>query len=225
MFKLHNNPILYPHQIKLLSLFFASPFSKTFFLTGGTALSAFYLAHRESQDLDLFSLQPFDTLALRTTMREIAKKTNSTLTTHIRSQTFNEIFLENKKEGWMQKIDIVQEQPKHFGKITNIDTIPVDSLVNIATNKILAIFGRLEPKDYVDLFIIFTQTKFSFDKMFELAKQKDTGLSEFYFANTITDVDKFKTLPKMKVPFDKKAFLQFYQDLSRKLLLKIKPKR
>lgn len=225
MYKLHNNPILYPHQIKLLLLFFTSPFAKPFFLTGGTALSAFYLAHRESQDLDFFSLEPFDTLALRTTMQEIADATHAVMTMHIRSQTFNEIFLENKKEGWMQKIDIVQEQPKHFGEITNIDTIPVDSLVNITTNKILAILGRLEPKDYIDLFVIFTQTKLSFNKMFKLAKQKDTGLSEFYFANAIIDADKFKTLPKMKIPFEREAFLQFYQDLSRKLLLKIKPKR
>lgn len=125
----------------------------------------------------------------------------------------------------MQKIDIVQEQPKHFGKITNIDNIPIDSLINIATNKILTVFGRLEPKDYIDLFVIFTQTDLSFDKMFEMAKQKDLGLSEFYFANIITDADKFKTFPKMKIPFKKQAFLKFYQDLSRKLLLKIKPKK
>lgn len=225
MYKIKNNPILYPHQIKLLSLFFLTPFAKPFFLTGGTTLSAFYLAHRESQDLDFFSLQPFDTLALRTTIQEIANKTDSVMTMHIRSQTYNEIFLENKKEGWMQKIDIVQEQPKHFGEIIYLDNIPVDSLINITTNKILTVFGRLEPKDYIDLFVIFTQTKLSFDEMFELAKQKDTGLSEFYFANIIRDADKFETLPKMKIPFDKKAFLQFYKDLSRKLLLKIKPKR
>lgn len=225
MYKLHNNPILYPYQIQLLSLFFASPFGKPFFLTGGTALSAFYLAHRESQDLDFFSLQPFDTLALRTTIQEIADKTQSTMTMYIRSQTYNEIFLENKKESWRQKIDIVWEQPKHFGEITHIDNIAVDSLVNIATNKILAVLGRLEPKDYIDLFVISTKTDLSFDKMFALAKQKDTGLSEFYFVNTIADIDKFETLPKMKIPFDKNAFVQFYQDLSKKLLLKIKPKR
>lgn len=225
IYKLHNNPILYPHQIKLLSLFFASPFAKPFFFTGGTALSAFYLAHRESQDLDFFSLQPFDTLALRTTMREIADKTDSTVTMNIQSQTYNEIFLENRKKGWTQKVDIVQEQPKHFGEIAYIDNIPVDSIENIATNKILTVFGRLEPKDYIDLFAIFTQTHLSFEEMFTLAKQKDTGLSEFYFANTIADVDKFETLPKMKTSFDKDAFVKFYKDLSRKLLLKIKPKK
>lgn len=144
---------------------------------------------------------------------------------HIRSQTYNEIFLENKKEGWKQKIDIVQEQPKHFGEIVHIDNIAVDSLVNIATNKILAVFGRLEPKDYIDLFVIFTNTTLSFDELFTLAKQKDTGLSEFYFANTISEVDKFETLPKMKIPFDKEAFVQFYKNLSKNLLLKIKPKK
>ncbi len=225
MYKLHNNPILYPYQIQLLSLFSTSPFGKPFFLTGGTALSAFYLAHRESQDLDFFSLNPFDTLALRTTIQEIADKTQSTMTMYIRSQTYNEIFLENKKEGWRQKIDIVQEQPKHFGEIARIDNIAVDSLVNIATNKILAVFGRLEPKDYIDLFAICTKTALSFDELFTLAKEKDTGLSEFYFANTIADVDKFETLPKMKIPFDKNAFVKFYKDISKKLLLKIKPKK
>lgn len=223
MYSLHNNPILYPHQITLLTLFFSSPFAKTFFFTGGTALSAFYLAHRESQDLDFFSLQPYNTLALRTTIQEIANKTQSEMAIYARSQTYNEIFLKHQKEGWTQKIDIIQEQPKHFGKLTYIEGITIDSLLNIATNKILAIYGRLEPKDYIDLYIICTQTELSFNELFELAKQKDTGLSEFYFANTIVNVEKLETLPKMKAPFNKKAFIQFYKDLSQKLLLKIKP--
>lgn len=224
MYKLTNNPILYPHQAAILRYFFASPFAKPFFLTGGTALSAFYLAHRESQDLDFFSLEPFDSLALRTTMAEIAQKTNSEMTAHVRSQTYNEIFLENKKDGWSQKIDIVQEQPKHFGERTSIENITVDSLINIATNKILAIFGRLELKDYIDLYTICTQTDLQFDMLFETAKQKDTGLSEFYFANTITSVDQFQTFPPIKISFDRNSFIQFYQQISQRLLLKIKPK-
>lgn len=223
MYSFTNNPILYPHQIKLLRLFFNTPFGKPFFLTGGTALAAFYLAHRESQDLDLFSLEPFESLTLRTTMEEIAQKTDSKMTLHIRSQTYNEIFLENKKEGWQQKIDIVQEQPVHFGKISHIESVAIDSLINIATNKILAVYGRLEVKDYIDLFLVFTQTELSFDEMFTLAKKKDAGLSEFYFANTIVDANQFKTLPKMKISFDKKQFQKFFKDLSQRILLKIKP--
>src|SRR5438128_1072622 len=48
------------------------------------------------------------------------------------------------------------------------------------------------------------------------AKQKDTGLSEFYFASVIADVDKFETLPKMKFAFNKKNFIAFYHNLSHK---------
>ena len=223
MYNLKGNPILYPHQVAILKLFFASDFAKTFFLTGGTALAAFYLNHRESQDLDLFSMKPFDTLFLRNTMQEIALQTGAEMTTELRSQTYNEIFLENKEKNWSQKIDIIQEQPVHFGDIVQVDGIPVDSLINIATNKILAVYGRLEVKDYIDLYVIFTSTNLLFEDMFELAKKKDTGLSEFYFANVIADVDQFETIPRMKIPFNRQKFNDFFKELSHQMLLKLKP--
>src|SRR5262249_5228082 len=37
---------------------FAQPDAATFYLTGGTALAAFYLNHRVSDDLDFFSDRP-----------------------------------------------------------------------------------------------------------------------------------------------------------------------
>lgn len=39
MFKFTNNPILLPHQMRILQLFFSTTFGKPFFLTGGTALA------------------------------------------------------------------------------------------------------------------------------------------------------------------------------------------
>ena len=45
--------ILTPAQASFLESFFES--GPPAFLTGGTALSGFYLGHRLSQDLDLFS--------------------------------------------------------------------------------------------------------------------------------------------------------------------------
>src|ERR1041384_3368937 len=46
---------LKPWQRQLLSELERSPLASVCYLTGGTALSAFHLAHRESEDLDLFS--------------------------------------------------------------------------------------------------------------------------------------------------------------------------
>ena len=56
--------ILSPLQWEFLSCFFED--AAPFFLTGGSALSAFYLQHRYSEDLDLFTLDgaAFDRVSL-----------------------------------------------------------------------------------------------------------------------------------------------------------------
>ncbi len=50
-----NNRILIPNQRLFLHEFVKSELRDVFRLTGGTALSAFYLEHRLSEDLDFFS--------------------------------------------------------------------------------------------------------------------------------------------------------------------------
>jgi predicted nucleotidyltransferase component of viral defense system len=54
MYNLASTPILTDWQKDILKRFFASPLTQSFFLTGGTALSAFYFAHRDSKDFDFF---------------------------------------------------------------------------------------------------------------------------------------------------------------------------
>ncbi|MFA0732219.1 MAG: hypothetical protein LKKZDAJK_002880 [Candidatus Fervidibacter sp.] len=49
-----SNELLSPLQRDFLGQFFRQ--RRDFFLTGGTALAAFYLFHRRSEDIDLFTL-------------------------------------------------------------------------------------------------------------------------------------------------------------------------
>lgn len=225
MYSLKNNPILLPHQIEILRLFFGSNFGKQFFLTGGTGLSAFYLAHRDSKDFDFFSIDPFDGQQIRVVIDEIAQKMGCEVLPKVTSDTYHEIYLENKQNGWTQRIDIVKEQPKRFGDVVEVDGIRVDSLENIGSNKITAIFGRLEIKDYIDLYFILTSTKLSFEELFAQAKQKDMGLSEFYFANIVSgsDIKDIQVWPRLHIDFDKEKMFNFYEKLARDLFLKIKP--
>jgi len=222
-FLLANNPILLPHQVKILREFFTSPFGKDFFLTGGTALSAFYLAHRDSKDFDLFTKDDLDLISLENTLQEITKKLAAGLEVKVRTQNYCEMYLENKKDGWIQRLDFVHEIPVHFGKFLKVENVVIDSVENIASNKIGAIFGRIEPKDYVDLYFILKETKTDFWKVFAQAQKKDLGVNEFYLGNLITAAQNMANFPIIKRPFDKTAFRQFYANLSRELLLKIKP--
>lgn len=221
----HADPsILLPYQRTILTEFFASPLSQTFFLTGGTALAAYYFAHRKSKDFDLFSMEAFDMMAVEGLFREIAQKLGAELSVKVAAQTYRELYLTHREEGWVQRVDIVREQSKHFGDIVIVDGVRVDALENIGSNKLLTLFGRFEPKDYVDFYTIVTQPPFTFDALFALAKQKDLGLTEFYFAQSITQVDAIVSWPATRLPYDIKRMIQYYQSLSRDLLLSIKPK-
>lgn len=223
MLTLKNNPILTDYQIEILKLFFSSPIGKQFFLTGGTALAAFYLGHRKSNDLDLFTLKDFDTLLLEKTIYEIAKTTNTTIEAKVRTESYYEVYLDNKKQNWIQRIDFVKEQPIVFGKQKKVDFVVVDSLENIASNKILTIYGRLEPKDYLDLYFICKETATDFFSLFEKTKKKDLGLDEFYFANMIAQVEHLRDFPQMLVPLDQEELVKFFHKLAKGLYKKIKP--
>lgn len=219
MFSLENNPVLTPYQVRILKIFFASNLGQQFFLTGGTALAAFYLAHRHSQDLDLFTLQDFDSLELEKLVEKIATEVSATVKTKVKTGDYNEIYLENKEEDWIQRLDFIKEQPVVFGERVEVDGVIVDSLENIASNKILTIYGRLEPKDYLDLYFVLKETKLDFTKLFEKTKKKDTGLHEFYFANIVAEaVEKLKNFPETLKPFDSGELLDFYSKLGEKML-------
>ena len=146
MYKLHNNPVLYPHQIKILTQFFNSSVGKQFYLTGGTALAAFYLGHRRSEDLDLFTLKPFDTVQLNQIIKTILTNTSSKIKRQIKTPQYWELYVKSTSEDWVQRIDFVQEQPVVFGKQKIVDKIVVDNIENMASNKILSVYERFEPK-------------------------------------------------------------------------------
>lgn len=223
MYNLENNPILTVQQITILRTFFDLDFGKKFFLTGGTALAGFYLAHRLSEDLDFFTVEPFDTLVLEKVIQQLANVMQAKIITKVKTIDYYEVYLENTTAGWTQRLDFVKEQPVVFGERILVENIIVDSIENITTNKILTIYGRLEPKDYLDLYYIFKTYQFNFDELFEKTKQKDTGLHEFYFANIIADVSNLKRFPNTTQPFQQQDLVQFYQNLSQYLLQRVKP--
>ena len=120
-----------------------------FFLTGGTALSVFYLHHRLSNDLDFFScdlesLEQLDyEIRLRFGMRAVLLRGSEYIRTYRIDNT---------------KIDIVRDQLSFKHTRPTIDLEPgrivsIDTLRNIASNKLTAMASRSEPKDFIDLYI------------------------------------------------------------------------
>jgi predicted nucleotidyltransferase component of viral defense system len=66
--------VLTDRQVAFLKAVGESSIAKNFYLTGGTALTAFYLGHRYSEDLDFFSETEIDTLPLNVFLKEAKSK-------------------------------------------------------------------------------------------------------------------------------------------------------
>lgn len=208
-------------QEEVLKNFFTQPIGRSYFLTGGTALSGFYFYHRESIDLDLFTFETIEIEPVRQVFEAIATEARLSLDHRVATEGYHKFFLTGKNEEL--KIDLVKDQKVHFGDIKTFGKIRVDSIENIGSNKITAIFGRTEAKDFIDLYFILLNKLFSFQKLFQDAKKKDLGLSEFYLAHMLLEVKNLKNFPKVLIPFNKHHMESYFVSLANKLLLEAKP--
>ncbi|MEK7119737.1 MAG: nucleotidyl transferase AbiEii/AbiGii toxin family protein [Patescibacteria group bacterium] len=209
----------YQLQDTFLSAFYATRFAGDFYLTGGTALARFYFHHRESVDLDLFTQnQSLDFAQVNQEIVLLGKHLGLTLEKQVVTGTFLQYIY---KEGL--KVDLVKDIPVHFGELKKEGEVLVDSLENIGSNKVLAIFGRTEAKDFIDLYFILQETEFTLDHLYGLAIKKDVGLTEFYLAYAVDKAGEATNDPVMLKPYDREKATRFYKEVSRKLFLKIKP--
>ena len=208
--------ILTPIQRRVLDAVFSEEiFSASYYLTGGTALAAFYLFHRHSEDLDFFTNDPGFELAWPVLQRLLPG-----LSLAVDSRTPQFIRLRHP-EGL--RVDFVQDVPFRVGVPVRHGSWAVDSLENILLNKISAIQGRLDVKDYVDLYFLLKKDPKRILALLKQAKQKDGSVDPFVWSRLIGDVETFRILPRMIIPVNIEELVGFYRDLRRLILSSLKP--
>lgn len=152
-----------------------------FYLTGGTALSRFYLHHRYSDDLDFFVHKKPNFLD---GMKEIIAKLKAkfNLETKVLVKDFAQVFIHTDafhkkyKEQFPAKlkIDFVNElEIPRFGEFKKFEVFSrIDNTRNMLSNKLTAI-TRLEPKDVADIWFICKNLSFKWDEIIYEAEQKE----------------------------------------------------
>lgn len=206
-------------ELALKTLFACADVQKHFYLTGGTALSAFYLQHRFSDDLDLFthdiSIDSIEPIV------EDALKSAGLIPVKVRaSPTFRRYLINDKLQ-----LDLVRDVEQRIGAPILFDGIMIDTKKNIAVNKVLAIYGRLDPKDYVDMFFLLQGSEFNILDLLAAGKQKDAGLEPFQWAKVASDVESIFILPKMVVPCDLKELKSFFNKLRNEVIDSLNPSK
>lgn len=167
-------------QKKILILFSELPDKEAFCLTGGTALSAFFLKHRRSHDLDFFTNN--EELILPFSQKlEVSLKKKGFKVQRLRGfHSFVELSVNSPEESTI--IHFALDSPFRFEQPSDskeISGLKIDSLIDIATNKLLALLGRAALRDFIDVYFL-VKERFSKNELIKKAGQKDPGFDLYW---------------------------------------------
>lgn len=217
---------LLPNQKALLQALAKSPLSEDFYWTGGTLLAARYLHHRHSLDLDLFSNKVYNDEVLLPLVEKIIKDLSFPKPTFTHRQNRQQFTFDGKEPLRLEFVYYPfpalsrRKKDKELG-------LKIDTLKDIAANKIFALYERAEAKDIFDLYWICKETKWPLKKLHQWAVKKfQVKIDSIHLAAKILEAAsksarfQLKTYPNFEVT--EKEIVQFFtpeiKALGRRLL-------
>lgn len=196
--------------------------SEYFYLTGGTALACFYLQHRKSNDLDFFTTNEEIILPFSYRLEDALKLEKMDIQRQRGIRSFVELLVEKDKETTVIhlacdaafRLEPVKEFPEY-------PQLKIDSLIDIAANKLLALFGRATLRDFIDVYFLAKKAKFTPEVLMEKAKKKDPGFDLYWLGVALERINTFQDdSPEMLLlveRIDFKEVLLFFQQWREKI--------
>ena len=210
--------ILTPEQDKFLELISRNKYVRErFYFTGGTPLSAFYLQHRLSEDIDFFSEKEIYLPSVRGFIKKIQNALRIQkvdYTNFLGLHSFQLYF----PERVVLKVDFNYYPFPRIEKGTKYKNMEIDSMRDIAANKIHTLFMKPRARDYIDLYFLIKQQNFSLGGLIADAKAKfDWDIDKVNLANQLLRVRDFSEFPKMFVQFNRQDMEKFFTNLAKSL--------
>ena len=205
--------ILTPQQKEFLDIVSEDKYlCKKFYLTGGTPLSAFYLYHRISEDIDLFCEEEINLLPIRAFLGKIQRKLKLKKIDYrnfLGLHSFELYFSEKEK----LKVDFNYYPFPRIEKGIKYKNISVDSIYDIAVNKVHTIAMKPRARDFIDIYFIIKEKKYSFDDLIMKAKAKfDWHIDPIQLGIAFTQAAELKDYPRMIKKIDHREWKQFFID-------------
>ena len=207
--------LLTPVQISFMALFSEMPDQGQFYLTGGTALAEYYIGHRLSYDLDFFTGVDELVLPMSYQIEKFGREHNLDITVVRRFASYVELLVKSQDE--QLKIDLALDSPFRFEPpVISTEGVYVNDYKDLQVDKLLAYFGRAEPRDAVDLFYILKNE--TIENLIALAAQKDPGFDVYWFTIALNKSAKFpdqldRWPVKVLLPFNPVELKEKFQSL------------
>lgn len=180
----------------ILQVLAQSPLRKRLYWTGGTALAYFYLHHRGSYDVDLFSDTQLALSELLPFARDAAEALSLKKFEPKRIHDRFEFIFTNGQET---RLDCVWYQFPALKKRKEWKGILVDSFEDMVANKTIALMERREGKDVFDIYTLLKKKLITVPSLLELVRKKfGAGIhEETILADGLLACNKLKNIRPM----------------------------
>ena len=183
------------------------------FLSGGAALGAFHLGHRGTSDLDLFTR---DRAAYDRLVRQFVRLVEDGGLSAKAGQAgpgFHRFAVSDGTDT--VPVDLVLDTAPALEPTVLVDGLAVDSLADIAANKLTTIVSRCEIRDYVDLFVL-ERHGIDLVALLPSAQRKDAGAEAATLAFVLSDVKVNRLPEELARAVSAEALQAFIDDLRRR---------
>lgn len=193
-------------QAEVARVFFALPEARSFLLAGGLALLAQGMSARPTEDMDAFTSEPGDVQHASEAFQAAAADHGWQVAIQRSTDTFVRLQVEGDEA---LLVDLALDSPPGLPATMSIlgPTFAPDEL---AARKLLALFGRALPRDFVDVYAV-TRTR-SRVELISLARSIDPGFDEHVLAVALRQITRYSDA---QLPIDSTevvALRRFFRD-------------
>ncbi|HLA25850.1 MAG TPA: nucleotidyl transferase AbiEii/AbiGii toxin family protein, partial [Patescibacteria group bacterium] len=192
-------------------------FVKNFYFTGGTPLAAFYLFHRLSEDIDLFSEEEIDILSIRTFIGAVRKKLK------IKQIDYRQYYGLHTFQLYFSRTNILKVDFNYYPfprieKGSKYNGLTVDSILDIAVNKVHTIAMKSRARDFIDIYFIIRKMGYDFNDLVKEAKVKfDWHIDPIQLGSRLFQASEATDFPRMLVKISNKEWRDFFIHEAEKL--------
>lgn len=166
--------------------FFDLPASRGFVVAGGAALIAHGVVERFTDDLDLFVAADDDGVERAAQqLAQAARLRGWGVQTHRSSATF--VRMSVVVDAHELVVDLAVDSPPLLPPTVTL-LGPTIALEESAGQKLLALFGRAAPRDFVDVFEL--AQRFGTERLLQLAQERDSGFDSRVLADMLGALDR-----------------------------------
>ena len=198
--------MLTPLQQQVAEIIAGLEEAEEFALAGGAALIARGEVHRQTRDLDFFGLTPAAVDQL-VPAADRALRAAGLVVHHIQENPgFARLLVESADDR--TELDLAADA--RLFPVEPGQPAPTLSGEELAVDKVLALFGRAEARDFVDLMAV--EPRYGLDRLCRLAAEKDRGFTPAMFAEMLAE---FRRLRREEFELDDARYEQLSREVER----------